>query len=43
MIIVGMQVQWLTRWRAISRPASTRSQRGITTTVAPLQAGASTP
>jgi hypothetical protein len=28
MIIVGMQVQCVTWWREISRPASSRSQRG---------------
>jgi hypothetical protein len=43
MIIVGMQVQWLTRWRLISRPASSRSQRGMMTTVLPASTGEITP
>ena len=29
--MVGMQVQWVTRYREISRPASSRSQRGMIT------------
>ena len=43
MIIVGMQVQCVTRWREMMRPASSRSQRGRMTTVLPVKAGAITP
>ncbi len=43
MIIVGMQVQCVTSWREISRPASSRSQRGITITVLPRNTEPSTP
>ena len=35
--MVGMLVQWVTRHLAIKAPASSRSQRGISTMVAPQQ------
>jgi hypothetical protein len=34
--MVGMLVQCVTRQREISRPASSRSQRGMMTSVAPV-------
>ena len=35
--MVGMLVQWVTCQREISRPANSRSQRGINTSVPPLR------
>lgn len=43
MIIVGMQVQCVTWWREIRRPQSSRSQRGMITSVIPVKTGPSTP
>ncbi len=40
--MVGMHTQCDTRWREMSAPASSRSQRGRITVVLPTTAGAST-